>query len=215
MNMTLREKFQSFPHSTDSMKTIAYFAGARSGSDPRFEEAALAVGRFCGRHACLAKYGASRHGLMGAFALGFKEAAEESRSGGKLFGVVPEKFAKINQPETMGIEFLLTKDLTERKHHLLEKVDAFLVLPGGTGTLDEIFEVTEQDYLPADRDPSFTDYAIRPIYILNLNGYYDHTIAQFQRMMDEGFLIPQKIAAIHFYNTLDEYLKALERFFEA
>ena len=196
------------------MKTIAYFAGARSGSDPQFEQAAVAVGRFCGKKLCLAKYGASRYGLMGAFALGLQEAAKESGSGAKLLGVVPKKFAKINQPETMGIEFVLTENLTERKKLLLEKVDAFLVLPGGTGTLDEIYEVTEQDYLPVDRDPTYTDYSIRPIYILNLNGYNDHTIAQFQRMMDEGFLIPQKIAAIHFYNTLDEYLAALERFFE-
>lgn len=196
------------------MKTISFFAGARSGSNPEYERAADAVGRFCGKYNCLAKYGASRHGLMGAFAHGLQEGAKEARSEAKILGVVPKKFAKINQPETMGIEFILTEDLTERKRLLLEKVDAFLVLPGGTGTLDEIYEVTEQDYLPADRDPSYIDYAIRPIYILNLNGYYDATIAQFQRMMDEGFLIPQKIAAVHFYNTVDEYLKALERFFE-
>ena len=196
------------------MKTISFFGGARSGTNPDYEQAALEVGRFCGRRACLAKYGASRYGLMGAFALGLKEAAEESQSGARLLGVVPQKFAKINQPETMGIEFILTQSLTERKTLLLEKVDAFLVLPGGTGTLDEIYEVTEQDYLPADRDPTYTDYAIRPIYILNINGYYDATIAQFKRMMEDGFLIPQKIAAVHFYNTLDEYLAALERFFE-
>ncbi len=197
------------------MKTISFFAGARSGTNPEYERAATEVGRFCGKYACIAKYGASRHGLMGAFAFGVKEGAEESGSGAKVLGIVPEKFARINQPETMGIEFVLTKDLTERKRLLLEKVDAFFVLPGGTGTLDEIYEVTEQDYLPADRDPSFKDYAIRPIYILNLNGYYDPTIAQFKRMMDEGFLIPQKIAAVHFYNTLEDYLAALERFFEA
>lgn len=197
------------------MKTISFFAGARSGTNPDYERAAVAVGRFCGKYNCLAKYGASRHGLMGAFALGLQESAAENGSGAKLLGVVPQKFAKINQPETMGIEFILTEGLTERKKLLLEKVDAFLVLPGGTGTLDEIYEVTEQDYLPADRDPSYKDYAIRPIYILNLNGYYDSTIKQFERMMEEGFLIPQKIAAIHFYNSLDEYLKALERFFES
>lgn len=196
------------------MKTISFFAGARSGTNPDYERAAKAVGELCAKYPCVAKYGASRHGLMGAFALGLQEAAKETGSGAKLLGVVPQKFAKINQPETMGIEFILTEGLTERKKLLLEKVDAFFVLPGGTGTLDEIYEVTEQDYLPADRDPSYKDYAIRPIYILNLNGYYDSTIKQFERMMEEGFLIPQKIAAIHFYNTLEEYLQALERFFE-
>lgn len=196
------------------MKTITYFAGARSGVNPEYERAALEVGRFCGRYNCTAKYGGSAYGLMGAFAKGVIEAAKETGSGAKMFGVTPRKFAKINQPESLGIEFALTETLTERKALLLEKADAFLVLPGGTGTLDEIYEVTEQDYLPVDRDPSYTDYSIRPIYILNMNGYYDATIQQFQRMMDEGFLIPPKIAAVHFYDTVEDYLKALERFFE-
>ena len=196
------------------MKTITYFAGARSGVNPQYEQVAEQVGKFCGSHPCLVKYGASRYGLMGAFAKGVQEAAQETGSGAKVFGVVPRKFARINQPETMGIEFALTETLTERKMLLLEKADAFVVLPGGTGTLDEIYEVTEQDYLPADRDPTYTDYAIRPIYVLNLNGYYDHTIKQFERMIEEGFLIPQKIAALHFYDTVEDYLKALQRFFE-
>ncbi len=196
------------------MKTITFFGGARSGNNPVYEKAAFEIGRFCGKRPCLAKYGASRHGLMGAFAIGLKEAVEETQSGAKLLGVVPQKFSKINQPETMGIEFILTEGLTERKKLLLEKVDAFLVAPGGTGTLDEIYEVTEQDYLPADRDPSYADYSIRPIYVLNIEGYYDYTIKQFERMVADGLLIPQKIAALHFYDTLEDYLKALERFFE-
>ncbi len=196
------------------MKTIAYFAGARSGSNPDYERAAHAVGTFCGKYKCIAKYGASRYGLMGAFCAGFNESAAATQSGGKILGVVPHKFAKINQPETMGIEFILTETLTERKKLLLEKVDAFVVLPGGTGTLDEIYEVTEQDYLPVDRDPSYTDYSIRPIFVLNMNNYYDHTIKQLDHMIKEGFLIPQKIASLHFYDTTEDLLKALERFFE-
>lgn len=197
------------------MKTLTYFAGARSGNNPEYECVAEEIGRFCGKFDCHIKYGASRFGLMGAFAKGVQEAAKETGSAAKVFGAVPRKFAKINQPETMGIEFILTEGMTDRKAYLLEKADAFLVLPGGTGTLDEIYEVTEQDYLPVDRDPSFTDYSIRPIFILNINGYYDHTIKQFERMIEEGFLIPQKIAAVHFYDTVDDIKKALERFFNA
>ncbi len=101
--------------------------------------------------------------------------------------------------------------MTERKFHLLEKVDVFLVAPGGTGTMDEIFECMEQDYLPVDRDPRFTDYAMRPILILNQDGYYNHTIAQLEHMKSQGLLIPQKVAALHFYDTLDDFLAATKR----
>lgn len=193
------------------MKTVTFFGGARSGKNPEFVKAATAMGAYCGAHKCVAKYGASASGLMGAFAHGFIEAEKETRSGAKLIGIVPEKFSKINNPQSLGIEFVVTETLTERKSLLLEKVDAFLVAPGGTGTLDEIFECMEQDYLPVDRDPRFADYSMRPILILNQDGYYDHTIAQLKVMMEQELLIPQKIAALHFYNTLDEFLAAVGR----
>ena len=193
------------------MKTISFFGGARSGTNPEFEKAATAIGAFCGSHKCIAKYGGSVNGLMGAFAHGFIDAAKETQSDAKLIGVLPEKFAKINNPQSLGIEFILTETLTERKFHLLEKVDVFLVVPGGTGTMDEIFECMEQDYLPVDRDPRFQDYSMRPILIFNQEGYYDHTIAQLDYMQKMGLLIPQKVAALHFYNTLDEFLAAVKR----
>lgn len=193
------------------MKTVTFFGGARSGTNPAFEQAATAIGAFCGAHKCMAKYGGSVNGLMGAFARGFLAAEKETNSGAKLIGVLPEKFAKINNPQSLGIEFILTETLTERKFHLLEKVDVFLVAPGGTGTMDEIFECMEQDYLPVDRDPRFTDYAMRPILILNQDGYYNHTIAQLEHMQSQGLLIPQKVAALHFYDTLDDFLAATKR----
>jgi uncharacterized protein (TIGR00730 family) len=193
------------------MKTITFFGGARSGKDPEFEMAASAIGAFCGQYHCLAKFGGSVNGLMGAFARGFLDAEKQSKSGAKLIGVLPEKFSKINNPQSLGIEFILTETLTERKFHLLDKVDLFVVSPGGTGTLDEIFECMEQDYLPVDRDPRFADYSMRPILILNQNGYYDHTIAQLKYMMEQELLIPQKVAALHFYNSLEEFLAAIGR----
>ncbi len=196
------------------MKTITYFGGARAGS-PAYEQAAYAVGQFTGKKKCLAKFGGSKNGLMGAFCRGFLDAEKETHSGAKLFGITPEKYRRVNQPETLGIEFTLTENLTERKRLLLEKVDAFLVLPGGTGTLDEIYECIEQDYLPVDRDPTYTSYSIRPIYVLNLNGFYDHTIGQLEHMVKEGFLIREKMAALHFYNTLEDYFEALDRFFSS
>lgn len=195
------------------MKTITYFGGARAGKSPAYEAAAYDVGQFLGKRECLAKFGGSKNGLMGAFCRGFLEAERETRSGAKVHGIVPRKYVFVNQPETLGIEFTVTDNLTERKRLLLEKVDAFLVLPGGSGTLDEIYECIEQDYLPVDRDPSYTNYNIRPIFVLNINGFYDHTLWQLEHMINEGFIVREKLASLHFYPTIEQYFEALDRFF--
>ena len=193
------------------MKIVTFFGGARAGTNPNFEKAATAIGTFCGARKCIAKYGGSVNGLMGAFARGFLSSAKENNTEAKLIGILPEKFSKINNPQSLGIEFILTNTMYERKYHLLEKADVFIVAPGGTGTLDEIFECMEQDYLPVDRDPRFADYAMRPILIFNQDGFYDHTIGQLNHMKSMGLLIEQKMAALHFYNTLEEFLAAIGR----
>ena len=197
------------------MKTITYFSGARAGTRPEYEEAARKVGDFVGRQRCLAKYGGSRTGLMGAFCFSFKDAAAQSQSGARIVGILPKKYATVNKPETIGIEFTVTETLAERKHLLLEGADAFLVMPGGIGTLDEIYETIETDYIPTDRDPTLGEYRIRPIYVLNLNGFYDATRAQLDHMHAEGFLVGQKTANLFYYDTVEEYLAALERFFNS
>ena len=193
------------------MKTVTFFGGARPGKNPEFVKAATAMGAFCGARKCIAKYGGSANGLMGAFADGFLSSAKENRSDAKLIGVLPEKFSKINNPQSLGIEFILTETMAERKFHLLDSADLFLVAPGGTGTLDEIYGGLEHDYMPVDRDPRFQDYAMRPILIFNQDGYYNNTIEQLNHMLEQELLIPQKMAALHFYNTLDEFLAAAHR----
>lgn len=195
------------------MKTITYFSGARAGARPEYEQAARQVGDYIGRKTCLAKYGGSSTGLMGAFCFSLKAAAEESRSGARIIGILPKKYVTVNKPETLGIEYIVTETMVERKHLLLGGSDAFLVMPGGIGTLDEMCETIETDYIPADRDPTLGDYKMRPIFVLNLFGFYDATKAQLEFMKEEKFLIGQKMSNLYFYDTVAEYLAALDRFF--
>jgi hypothetical protein len=183
------------------------------GANPAYEQAAKQIGDYIGRKKCLVKYGGSSTGLMGAFCFALKAAAEQSHSGAKITGILPKKYATVNKPETLGIEFTVTETLAERKHLLLEGADAFLVLPGGIGTLDEIYETIETDYMPIDRDPTLGEYKMRPIFILNLFGFYNATKVQLEKMKEEKFLIGQKTANLFFYDTVDEYLAALDRFF--
>lgn len=198
------------------MKVVTYFSGAHSGGDPSYMAAASAIGSYIGSRKCITKFGGSHRGLMGAYCFAVKDSATRTGSGARIFGYVPRKFVSINEPEKLGIEFTITETLTERKMKLLEGADAFIVMPGGIGTLDEIYETIEQDYVPATENPTGAiEYAIRPIFVLNLNHYYDATIQQLTHMEQEGFLIPQKIASLHFYDAPDALIAALDRFFGA
>ncbi len=195
------------------MKTFTFFGGAQNGNDPSYMAQAEKLGYWLGKKPCIIKYGGSAMGLMGAFCRGVLKGEKEKGLKTRIIGVLPEKYFRVNRPETLPIEFKVTEDLTERKELLLEGTDAFLVLPGGTGTLDEIFEAIEQDYLPADRDPSFQDYCIRPIFVLNYKDYYKGTIEQLEEIKRRGFISKQKLASLHFYDTLDDMIGALERFY--
>lgn len=194
------------------MKTIAYFSGAHFGNDPAYAEAARVVGDCVGSFRCVTKFGGSRRGLMGVYCRAVQNAANRTESGTVILGYVPRKFLEINAPETLGIPFTVTETLSERKHLLLEGADACIVMPGGVGTLDEIYETIEQDYVPGDGNAESLGQPIRPLFILNLNGYYGPTRDQLARMEREGFLIPQKIETLRFYDTPADLVAALEDF---
>ncbi len=196
------------------MKSFTYFSGAHAGNKPEYLESARIVGTYLGQKGCFTKYGGSRTGLMGEFCFAYLEAQKEHSSTGKIVGILPQKYFSVNNPDKIGIEYIVTETLSERKNMLIKDVDAFLVMPGGTGTMDEIYEIIETDYLPADRDPTIKDYSIRPIFILNLLGYYDSTKAQLDHMVAEGFLIPKKVESLFFYDTIEDYIAALDRFLE-
>ncbi len=196
------------------MKSFTYFSGAHPGSKPEYLEAARKVGTYLGPKGCFAKYGGSKTGLMGEFCFAFLDAVKEHKNSGKILGILPKKYLSVNRPDDIGIEYIVTETLSERKHELIRDVDAFLVMPGGMGTMDEIFETVETDYLPADRDPTIKSYTIRPIFILNLMGYYDPTKAQLDHMIAEKFLVPKKIENMFFIDTVEEYLAALDKFLE-
>ncbi len=194
-----------------SRLTFSYFSGAKAGLDPIYHETAGQLGFWLGGHDVHVKYGGSGNGLMGAFCRGFLKGAEKSGSGGTIEGILPEKYHIVNQPKSLGIPYTLTKNLTERKHLLLDGVDAFLVLPGGTGTLDEIYECVEQDYLPMDRDPSVKSYGIRPIFVLNMKDYYQHTKMQIEHMIESGFITRGKLATLNFIDDFEVYKQEIEK----
>lgn len=155
------------------MKQIAIFCGSSKGSLPIYMEAAFSIGQKLAKRKIGIVYGGAAVGLMGAVADG---ALSE---GGNVIGVLP-KFLKEKEIEHTNLsELILTSSMHERKAKMLELCDGVIALPGGFGTLEELFEVLTWAQLGLHH---------KPIGILNLNGFYDHLLQLLEHMVAEGFL---------------------------
>lgn len=155
--------------------SLCVYCGSRPGTDPRQAELARAVGRWIGRHGGQLVYGGGRAGLMGAVA----EATLQA--GGRVVGIIPEMLVEREWAYTDCTELHIVSTMHERKRLMAERSDAFLALPGGIGTFEELFEVWTWRQL---------GYHDKPVGILNAHGYYDgllsflqHCVAQ--QLMDE------------------------------
>lgn len=178
---------------------IAVYLGSSFGKDPAYANAVTSLGRKLGQTGTELVYGGSRYGLMGLLASSVKE------NGGRVTGVEPEFFMS-SDFDMPGLDrMIVVKDMQERKSRMIETADAFIAFPGGIGTLDEISDVIVLNALGQINKP----------YILyNLNGYYRSLREQFLHMLQEGFLTPEKCAAIRFaedeealFSWIDEIIK--------
>lgn len=166
--------------------SLALYGGSRDGSDPFFAEEARTLGGLIGRHDVLLKYGGSAKGLMGAFARGFVDSVRDYKSDSQLYGVMPHKYFFEGDVEALGFKYSLTETMAERKAYFVRDTQAFIVLPGGTGTLDEVFESVEIDNNV--KDAAGNRMPVRPLYFLNTRGYYDHMLAQLKHSEKLGFI---------------------------
>jgi hypothetical protein len=157
------------------LTAIAVFCGSSTGADPAFAEAARAVGLGIARRGWTLVYGGGSVGLMGVLA----DAA--LAAGGRVVGVIP-RFLYEREVGHDGLsEFEIVDTLTERKVRMGALANAFLTLPGGIGTLDELFEALSWSQLGLDPKPNG---------LLNVNGYYDDLVAYLDRAVASGFVKP-------------------------
>jgi hypothetical protein len=157
------------------MKSIAVFCGSSDGVSPVYRETAAQLGRELARRGITLVYGGARVGVMGAVA----DAVLEE--GGKVIGVLPYFLQRREIAHKALTELLLVDSMHERKAKMVDLADGFLALPGGPGTMDEFFEVFTWGQLGLHR---------KPCGILNVGGYFDPLLAQFDVMAREGFLRP-------------------------
>lgn len=154
-------------------RRVAVYCGSTGGVGSQYLEAAREAGRYLAEHQIDVVYGGGRVGMMGAVANAALAA------GGKVYGVIPEKL-KTREIAHEGLTELHVVDgMHPRKTMMASMADAFIALPGGWGTLEEIFEVVTWTQL---------NYHKKPVGILNIRGYYDHLIRFLDHAATEGFI---------------------------
>jgi uncharacterized protein (TIGR00730 family) len=163
------------------LKSICVFCGSKPGNDPDFEGAARTLGITLASEGVTLVYGGARVGLMGALADATLEA------GGEVVGVIPKALVEREISHTGITKLHTVGSMHERKALMSDLSEGFIALPGGTGTLEEFFEVQTWAQLGEHT---------KPCGLLNAGGYYDPLIALFDHMVAEGFLSEEHRAMI-------------------
>ncbi len=153
-------------------KVICVFGATSDEIDSIFFEAAQQVGRLIARHDYVLIYGGGQYGLIGAL------AKEVLLCGGTVVGVIPELLDLKGYSYRDINELIVTKDMYERKALLNTRSNAFLALPGGIGTMEEVFEVLTHKHL---------GFHSKPIVFLNTNGFYDKLFCWIENLICTGF----------------------------
>jgi uncharacterized protein (TIGR00730 family) len=156
-----------------SFRSVAVFCGSKNGNNPLFAEHSRQLGKLLAQHRITLVYGGGNIGIMG------KIADEVMEHGGKVVGVIPKVLVEWERQHTGISELFVVDDMHTRKKKMYDLCDAAVVLPGGFGTLDELFEMVTWNQL------SIHD---KLIFILNSDGFYDHLIAHIEKMQEERFL---------------------------
>jgi uncharacterized protein (TIGR00730 family) len=155
------------------MKRLAVFCGSSFGSSEAYRQGAIQLGKELAKRNITLVYGGSSNGLMGAV------ADTVLNEGGQAIGVLP-KFLEVREISHKGLTELHTVEtMHERKAKMMDLADGFIVLPGGTGTLEEFFEVFTWGQIGLHQ---------KPCGLLNINHYYDPLIHLFEHMIDQKFL---------------------------
>lgn len=177
------------------MKRLAVYCGSAPGADPMFAEAARSTGEAMVARGIDLVYGGGRLGLMGI-------VADTVRDGGGLtYGVIPESLVSLEVAHPGLTELHTVAGMHERKAKMTELADGFLCLPGGIGTLDEMFEAWTWNAL---------GYHAKPFCLLNIGGFWDGLTDFLDHVSASGFLSPDRRAQLLVESTPEAAIKSLD-----
>ena len=181
---------------TDETKSVCIFCGHRNGKKKVWVDFASNLGNFLGKNNYSLFYGGGSKGIMGSVA----QAAK--KSGSRIHGIITEKLAE-TEPILKNIdEVTVVKTLSERKEKLMENCHAAIVLPGGIGTLDELFDLWAKIQLGVEN---------KILILVDVNGYYSQLLLFLRHVVDEEFLSEDQLLKTKICQNLNEVIIELNK----
>ncbi|TVZ25371.1 hypothetical protein JM83_0277 [Gillisia sp. Hel_I_86] len=181
----------------NNLKSIAVFCASSEGMDPVIFEEAYHVGAYLAKNNINLVYGGSKLGLMGQVAKGVLD------NNGTAIGVIPD-FLKTKEVVHTGLtQLITTENMHQRKLKMHDLSEGFIALPGGFGTLEELFEILTWGQLGLHK---------HPIGILNSNNYYDDLLAMMDKMVAKGLLKKSNMDLVLVANTIEGLIEKMKNF---
>jgi uncharacterized protein (TIGR00730 family) len=180
--------------SMSKIKTVCVYCGSGPGTNPRFVESAIALGKVLAENGIRLVYGGGSIGLMGAIATSVLD------HGGTVTGIIPDFLTTRENALTRVQEMIVTPDMHERKRLMFERSDAFVALPGGIGTLEELVEQLTWQQLGRHA---------KPILIANIDGFWEPLLALLSHMRATQFIRPNLAIDILKAERVDDILPRL------
>jgi len=185
---------KGYTMSAKPQQSVCVFCGSRMGNNPLYVENARDIGTLLAQNNLRLVYGAGDVGLMGAVA----NATQDG--GGDVFGVIPTHLLALEVGKTDLTQFIITENMHERKKLMFMNSDAIITLPGGAGSLDELFEVLTWAQLGQHS---------KPIFLLNTEGYWDPLITLIDHQIESGFADPSFRDLLQDFNTIEALMGKL------
>lgn len=179
------------------MKRVVVFCGSSLGFNPVYKEAAKSLGQYFANNNIGLVYGGGKIGMMGVLA----DTILENK--GEVIGVIPKLLEKVEVIHAGVEEMIVCKNMSERKVIMSKLVDGYITLPGGFGTLDELFEALTLNQLHIEQ---------KPVGLLNINGFFDAILMQIDKMVEEGYVRSENRKLLIVANNVDELMVKMQQY---
>ncbi|MBV6632678.1 MAG: TIGR00730 family Rossman fold protein [Alphaproteobacteria bacterium] len=178
-----------------NINSVCVYCGSSNNASDEMKEVARITGKTLAERGITTVYGGGHVGLMGI------TADSALAAGGKVVGIIPDHLQRHEKRHETLTELIITDSMHTRKRLMVERSDAFFVLPGGLGTLDEMFEILTWRQL---------ELHDKPVIMINWQGYWDKLIAAIDNAVDEKFIRPQHRAGLTIVDNVPAAMAALD-----